>query len=277
MRKRLSYVLFGFLLIASRVFASTALAGGETATEPEIPAMQSGMMYLPVEDPVADLEAKLAAAKASGKRLLVIAGGNWCHDSRALAARLFTPPLESVIDTYYETLFVDVGYLDKGEDVLDRLGIPVYYATPTVLIVDPLSGEVVNADNRHQWGDAASIGMDASVEYFSQYAETEEMAAVIEEDVELQVLLDQIAVFEQAQAQRLYRAYEIVGPMLKAYKEGDKDAFSEQVWNTVRDYRMQVPLDLEALRDEARTRVAAGETGIGLNYPVYPPFSWEPE
>jgi len=60
-------------------------------------------------------------------------------------------------------------------------------------------------------------------------------------------------------------------------QSGDKNAFSEQVWNTVRDYRMQVPLDLEALRDEARTRVAAGETGIGLNYPVYPPFSWEPE
>lgn len=275
MTKKLSYFLFGSLLIAGLVFANPALADGETAAE--IPAMQSGKLYLPAEDPVADLEAKLATAKDTGKRLLVIAGGNWCHDSRALAARLFTPPLESVIDTYYETLFVDVGYLDKGEDVLGRLGIPVYYATPTVLIVDPVSGEVVNAGDRHQWGDAASIGMDASVEYFSRYAETPDIAPVIEENIRLQSLLDEIAVFEQAQADRLYRAYEVVGPMLQAYKEGDKDAFSEQVWNAVRDYRLQVPLDLEALRTDARERVAAGETGIRLNYPVYPPFAWELE
>lgn len=275
MTKKLSYFLFGSLLIAGLVFANPALADGETAAE--IPAMQSGKLYLPAEDPVADLEAKLATAKDTGKRLLVIAGGNWCHDSRALAARLFTPPLESVIDTYYETLFVDVGYLDKGEDVLGRLGIPVYYATPTVLIVDPVSGEVVNAGDRHQWGDAASIGMDASVEYFSRYAETPDIAPVIEENIRLQSLLDEIAVFEQAQADRLYRAYEVVGPMLQAYKEGDKDAFSEQVWNAVRDYRLQVPLDLEALRTDARKRVAAGETGIRLNYPVYPPFAWELE
>lgn len=275
MTKKLSYFLFGSLLIAGLVFANPALADGETAAE--IPAMQSGKLYLPAEDPVADLEAKLATAKDTGKRLLVIAGGNWCHDSRALAARLFTPPLESVIDTYYETLFVDVGYLDKGEDVLGRLGIPVYYATPTVLIVDPVSGEVVNAGDRHQWGDAASIGMDASVEYFSRYAETPDIAPVIEENIRLQSLLDEIAVFEQAQADRLYRAYEVVGPMLQAYKEGDKDAFSEQVWNAVRDYRLQVPLDLEALRTDARERVAAGETGIRLSYPVYPPFAWELE
>jgi len=275
MTKRLSYVLSGFLLFAVPVYASTALASGEAATEPEIPAMQSGMMYLPAKDPVADLETKLATAKDSGKRLLVIAGGNWCHDSRALAARLFTPPLESVIDSYYETLFVDVGYLDKGGDVLGRLGVPVYYATPTVLIVDPVSGEVVNADDRHQWGDAAGIGMDASVGYFSRYAQAPESAPAIEDNIELQGLLDEIAAFEQVQAERLYRAYEIVGPMLQAYKEGDRDAFSEPVWNAVRDYRVQVPLDLEALREEARERAAAGETGISLDYPVYPPFAWE--
>lgn len=277
MKKQFPFVIADFLLIVGLVFASATPAVGETAVEPEVPAIQSGELYLPSADPVADLETQLAAAKDSGKRLLVIAGGNWCHDSRALAARLFTPPLESVIDSNYETLFVDVGYLDKGGEVLGRLGVPVYYATPTVLIVDPVSGHIVNADNRHQWGDAASIGMEASFDYFSRYAVAPDIAPVVEEDIELQALLDEIAQFEQAQAERLYRAYEIVGPMLKAYKEGDKDAFSEQTWNAVRDYRLQVPLDIENLRDEARARVAAGETAIDLDYPAYPPFSWELE
>lgn len=278
MTKQLSYALFGILLMTGLALAATASATVEAApAEPEIPAMQSGKLYLPSADPMAELESTLATARDNHKRLLVVAGANWCHDSRALAARLFTAPLESVIDANYETLFVDVGYLDRGKDVLGSLGIPVYYATPTVLIVDPVSGQVVNAGNRHQWGEAASIGMDASVKYFSQYAETSGALPAGEDDIELQTLLDEIAVFEQAQADRLYRAYAVVGPMLKAYKEGDKDAFSEKLWNEVRDYRLRVPLDLEALRDDARERVAAGETGITLNFPVYPPFSWELE
>jgi hypothetical protein len=273
MSRYLPRTLFGVLTLAALVFAGNA--GADNTTTPDVAAILSGEVYLPSGDPLADLEAKLAIARDDGKRLLVIAGGNWCHDSRALGARLFTAPLESVIDTYYETLFVDVGYLDKGMDVLDRLGVPIYFATPTVLIIDPVSGQLVNADNRHQWGHAADIGMDASVAYFSQYAGTGQTVPVIEADSQLQTLLTDIDGFERQQALRLSRAYAVVGPMLKAYKEGDKDAFSEKLWNEVRDYRLQVPADLDALRNEARARVAAGESHISLDYPAYPPFSWE--
>ncbi len=63
--------------------------------------------------------------------------------------------------------------------------------------------------------------------------------------------------------------------MLKAYKEGDKAAFSEVYWNEVRDFRLRVPLDADALRHEATERMATGETGIKLDYPQYPAFSWE--
>jgi len=273
MTRILPRTLFGILALAALALAGNA--GADSTTAPDVAAILSGEVYLPSDDPLADLEAKLASARHNGKRLLVIAGGNWCHDSRALGARLFTAPLESVIDTYYETLFVDVGYLDKGMDVLGRLGVPIYFATPTVLVVDPVSGQVVNANDRHQWGDAASIGMDASVAYFSQYADTGQSFPVTEEDSQLQALLAEIDGFEQQQALRLTRAYAVVGPMLKAYKEGDKDAFSDKLWNEVRDYRLQVPMDLDALRNEARTRVAAGERDISLDYPAYPTFSWE--
>ena len=96
-----------------------------------------------------------------------------------------------------------------------------------------------------------------------------------EVDANLQELLKEIETFEQAQADRLYRAYATLTPMLMAYKEGDKDAFSEEAWNEVRDYRYNIPIDVEALRAEARTRVAAGEINIKLTYPVYPAFSWD--
>ncbi|MGB5489115.1 MAG: hypothetical protein WBN06_17120, partial [Lysobacterales bacterium] len=219
----------------------------------------------------------LDAARESNKLALVIMGANWCHDSRALAARIYEEPLSTTIDEQYEIIFIDVGYLEKGKDVITRLGIAAYYATPTVLIVEPVSGQVVNAGNRHQWANAASISMQESVAYFGQFTNTDlatlQGDEVIDED--LQHLLMEIDAFEQIQAERLYQAYAVLAPMLKAYKEGDKNAFSDATWNEVRDYRYKIPIDIEALRAEARTRVAAGETDIKLAYPVYRSFSWD--
>jgi len=38
---------------------------------------------------------------------------------------------------------------------------------------------------------------------------------------------------------------------------------------------LQVPMDVDELRREARNRTAAGEQNIQLNYPQYAAFSWE--
>jgi len=209
---------------------------------------------------MADVRNALSAARDSDKLVLVVMGANWCHDSRALASRLYLEPLNTLIDEHYETVFVDVGFLDKGKDVISSIGPPVYYATPTVLIMDPVSGRLVNADNRHQWGDAYNISMEESLEYF-----------------QLMVLLGEIDSFERLQADRIYDTYAVIGPLLKAYKAGEEPAHFEDYWNEVRDYRMQVPRDLDVLRAEALLRVSSGERDITLEYPEYPAFSWETE
>jgi hypothetical protein len=249
------------------------------ASEPASSATRTGKLYLASDDPMADLAAGIDAAKNSKRPLLIVMGANWCHDSRALASRLYKEPLSTTVNENYEILFVDVGYLEKGKEVINSFGIPVYYATPTVLIVDPDTGLVVNDKNRHQWANAANISMEESLEYFQLFAEYEPNAlqSEAETDANLHVLLTEIKAFEQIQADRLYQAYAVLGPMLHAYKKGDKDAFSQATWDEVRDYRYQIPGDVDALQIEARERVAAGETDIQLNYPVYPAFSWDQE
>jgi hypothetical protein len=236
-----------------------------------------GERFLPSVDAMADVTKGIKAARQSNKLALIIMGANWCHDSRALAARVSTEPLNTVIYRNYETVFVDVGYLQKGEDVITSLGPPVYYATPTVLIVDPDSGQLVNANNRHQWANADKISMKDSVAYFRQMANMNLSALgnKNESDSNLQALLADISDFEQAQADRVYDAYAVISPMLKAYAEGDKSGWSEDLWIEVRKFRYKVPGDVEALRAEARQRVAAGESDIRLDFPEYPAFSWE--
>jgi hypothetical protein len=264
-------VLFTSLGVTGSAVSSTEETTEAHASDTE----KSGEKYLP-GDSLANIASAMDRARQNNTLVLVIMGANWCHDSRALASRVGTLPLSEFVSDNYETVFVDVGYLDKGKDVITSLGIPVYYATPTVLIIDPVSGQLVNADNRHQWGSAASISMDDSLAYFQQIASTDldSLRSKIEPSQELQHLLTDIDAFEQLQADRLYLAYEVLAPMLDAYKNGDKDQFSEDTWAEIRQFRSKVPLDVDALRKQARQRVAAGETNIKLDYPSYPAFSW---
>jgi hypothetical protein len=274
-----------FFLLATLLGAGISVAGmvhaseSASADDSAMSAEKSVELYLPTDDAMADLTAALDAARESNRLLLVMMGANWCHDSRALASRIYEEPLSTIINEHYETLFVDVGFLENGKDVISSLGSPVYYATPTVLIVDPLSGQVINASNRHQWANAASISMEESLEYFREFAKIDlnSLQSEQEVDADLQQLLIEIEAFEQLQAYRLYEAYAVLAPMLRAYKAGDKEGFSEETWNEVRDFRYKVPADIKTLQTEARARVENGETNIKLNYPVYPAFSWDPQ
>jgi len=103
-------------------------------------AEELGELYLPSDDSMAAVASVIASAKQSNKLALVILGANWCHDSRGLASRFHLEPMKTLIDESYEVIFVDVGYLNKGRNLIESLGSPAYYATPTVLIIDPVSG-----------------------------------------------------------------------------------------------------------------------------------------
>ena len=272
-------IYISLALMLSTVISITRVhASDESVTEKaKTTAVESGKLFIASMDSMADLKIGFDTAQKNNKLVLVVMGANWCHDSRALAARLYKEPLSTIINTHYEVIFIDVGYLEKGKEVISSLGIPVYYATPSVLIVDPLSRVVLNADDRNQWGNAYTISMKESVDYFAKYAETGQSATQSDDQIDenLQVLLADIEAFEDLQAARLYEAYAVLTPMIKAYKGGDDTAFSEKIWNEVRDYRFKVSEDVVALRAEARERVAAGETDIRLNYPVYPAFCWD--
>ena len=277
MIKPLIYASLALLLSAglpvTKVHASDDAATEKTEATP----VEPGNLFIPSEDSMADLKAGFETAQKNNKLALVVMGANWCHDSRALAARLYKEPLSTVIKAHYEIIFIDVGYLEKGKDIITSLGIPVYYATPTVLIVDPASRQVLNADNRNQWGNAYNISMQDSVDYFTEFSEAGDGSLQSDDELNenLQKLFADIAAFEEGQAARLYEAYAVLTPMLEAYKAGDDKAFPEKIWNEVRDYRFKVSEDVVALRAEARERVADGETDIHMNYPEYKSFSWD--
>ncbi len=120
-------------------------------------------------DAMADVDAALARAEARGVRALLVLGGNWCHDSRGLAAKFGTPALAALIAGKYELVWVDVGRRDRNLDVAKRFGVGDLLGTPTVLIVSP-AGALLNAGSVHDWRDAASRSQAEILAYFSEQA-----------------------------------------------------------------------------------------------------------
>lgn len=246
--------------------AGHALAAG---TDPD------GRRYVESATPLVDVELALDRARERDRPLLVVAGANWCHDSRALASRLGQSPLADLVQENYELVFVSVGFYEQGRDVMQRFGVPHYYATPTVLIIDPSSGQVINEADRHQWGNAYNIGMSASVDYFQKWSNEDRPAEPVVESAELRRLDQEIDAFERQLADRVVAGYAVVGPLLAAAEAGNRPEEFSASWDELSKFRNAIPTAVQELRTGARRRVAAGEENVQLVFPHFAPLSWE--
>ena len=121
--------------------------------------------YAVSEDAMADVDAALARAVENDKRVLLVMGANWCHDSRALAGWLETERFSKMIEERYELVFVNVGTPQSEGDghnlgIAHRFGVEELPGTPNVLVLTA-EGELVNGDTATTWRDAASREEDA--------------------------------------------------------------------------------------------------------------------
>jgi len=236
-----------------------------------------GRLFPPSANLLADVQQALDRAGDGDRLALVVLGANWCHDSRALAARLHRSPLAEVIQQHYELVFVDVGFYDKGRAVAQQFGVAHYYATPTVLIIDPSSGQLINDEDRHRWSNAYRIDMPTSVRYFEKWLKDDSAADPVGDSAELQRLYAEIDEFEQQLAERVAIGYAVVGPMLEAYEAGNAPEEFDASWDELRDFRVAIPRDIRKLREDVRRRVSAGDQDIQILFPKYPLLSWESE
>lgn len=151
-------------MIRAAIAAGLALALAGCATTTADPAHPEARAYPAEADAGADVEAALARAAASGKRVLLVLGANWCHDSRALAGWLETPRFAALVAERYELVFVDVGMPQTGEgrnlEIAHRFGLGDVKNTPALLVLTP-EGRAVNLDTARSWRDAASRSEDA--------------------------------------------------------------------------------------------------------------------
>lgn len=224
-------------------------------------------VYQPSNNAMQNVEEGLVQAASQNKLLLLVLGAQWCHDSRGLAENFENKQLASIIANNYHTVFVDVGYYNDLTQITQRFEQAHYYATPTVMIIEPTSMHLMNASDMSIWGNAHSIPLPEYIEYFTRYSSGN---VPIYQPLPAQHV-DAIKAFEDTHSKRLNKAYEVLIPNLKL--EDNNEAASAQFidqWREVKRYRTALQKDIQAIRNGA-----IDSPNNELVLPVYPAFSWE--
>lgn len=165
------------------MLAALALSGCATTPATKsaaIPAHPEARPYAVVTNAASQVDAALARAAANGKRVLLVMGANWCHDSRALAGWLETARFTALVAERYELVFVNVGMPQSGDghnlDIAQRFGLNDFPGTPAVLVLTG-DGQLVNADTAASWRNAATRSEDAIIAELTALAEAPAPAA----------------------------------------------------------------------------------------------------
>ncbi|MEC7468919.1 MAG: thioredoxin family protein [Pseudomonadota bacterium] len=205
------------------------------------------------------LEEALNQAQIKGKPLLLILGANWCHDSRALAGYFDSPEVKQAA-SHYQVLPVNVGYLENLSALLGQFNYPAYFATPTVLAIDPVSKAVLNRASLVTWQSAHNESAAALAEYLDSIVSG---SAVGETHSEIPPSLIE---FETQQANVLYAHYQHLGALLKQEDEGKATPTLNAKWREVKAFRVKLQNDLIDLHQQPELPGA---------FPTDPEISWK--
>lgn len=222
---------------------------------------------------IAAMTATREHAAENDKLAMYVLGANWCHDSTDFATLIENSDVAPLISQRYEVQFINVGYLEYIREYVSLYDVPVIYGTPTVMVVQPTSNELLNRATLPYWRNASSLTSTDALRYFDQFDVNASPTVTAQPSPALQRALDQIDQFERNQAQRIYGGYQELSPMLQAMEAGRPAPGFERKWGNLGKMRGALPADLEQLRASARKQDQQGITDIKLVFPHYALFT----
>ena len=114
------------------------------------------------------IKAAIAEASKAHKNVILVFGANWCPDCRALDAQMHKEELAALIATNYEVVKVDVGLLNKNQDIGEKYHVPLQHGIPALAVLDP-DGKLLYAMDQGQFADARHMSYESIKEFFAKW------------------------------------------------------------------------------------------------------------
>ena len=128
--------LFALLLMIAPTLAFAAPAPKVSVADTKHLATPLPLPYDEKADANRAVDQAFARAKASGKRVMIEMGANWCSDCRILAGVMDLPEVSKFVGDNFETAEVDVGRFDRNQQIPARFHAKVD-GIPWIVIADP--------------------------------------------------------------------------------------------------------------------------------------------
>jgi thiol-disulfide isomerase/thioredoxin len=171
-----SHALIGIAAAALALSGSGPAAGRGPVPAPHLAETSFAALTQPLPYPYneagnadSDVDAARSRAKAAHKLLLIDMGGNWCGDCRVLAGTMALPDLAPFITRHFEVVTVDVGRFSKNMAVAQRFGAKRPAGVPALLIVDPVSGALLDKGHTEALADARAMSPQALADWLTHW------------------------------------------------------------------------------------------------------------
>ena len=165
--KSVALALAGVFVFGSGTGAVVLRQSQAIATETTPAAGSPTKIYDESADAERDIAQALAAAKSSGKAVLLVFGANWCGDCRALDQAMHDKPLSDQVHGKFHVVKVDVARFSKNKLVAQRFSVPLDRGIPTVAVLDN-NGAPRFATQAGELADARKLGPAGIARFFEQ-------------------------------------------------------------------------------------------------------------
>jgi thioredoxin 1 len=157
-----------------RIFAATVVLSALTAAAVFVPAkaqdasvgIQKRQIYPAIDTAAADIDAAIAQAHRTHKRVIVDFGGDWCPDCQVLNIYFHQSPNAELLAKYFVRVNVNVGRMDANKDIAEKYGVPLK-GVPALAVLDG-DGKAVYSQNK-EFSDMRHLDSSALTAFLNQW------------------------------------------------------------------------------------------------------------
>jgi thioredoxin 1 len=155
--KRLAHPLRLSSPFSALLFAAFLSVGAGAATS---------LPYDEAANAQADLQAALAQAQKSGKKVLAVFGANWCPDCRELDKAMHGRSAEQ-INASFVVVKIDVGNFNKNTDLAAAYGNPIKKGIPAAVVLTP-DNKMLYSTKGGELSSARHMGDQGIADFFAK-------------------------------------------------------------------------------------------------------------
>jgi len=115
-----------------------------------------------------EIAAAISAAAKTGKRVLLIFGGNWCYDCHVLDEAFRTPEIAPTLNRNFVVAHIDIGEYDKNLAIAKKYEVPVERGVPAAAVLES-DGKLLFSQKNKEFEKAQSLAPEDILAFLNRW------------------------------------------------------------------------------------------------------------